>query len=249
MRVNALLKTIGICSLAMCITHNMNAATPPNNENVNLKRAVTGNVYASNWEKKSKAELNEAKAKQIEEQMLRERQIAQFEYVEAVRRSLAAPYPSGKDCSGGMCAPYVAVLKEVLWGFTMDEPITVESIKEYKEVSDRATRNMKAEHAQFDRRLPVVPNLIIGLPVPFVFHASLYKLAADERPYWFWHYTTEPNLGKPKYGKVTWECRDMQNNAVVTRSNFFKDDEKFYMSCNDIASKFAEAENSLQTHR
>lgn len=165
-----------------------------------------------------------------------------IEHAEQVRKSMANPFPLGKDCTRDLCHPYTAVIKEVLWGFSPDEPITADTTQKYASASNNALSNVRSDLYDFSSRMPVVPNLASGLPLPFTFSATNNTLSRDNRPYWFWPYTQDPNPGKKKHGRVTYECKDLTGNVVATLMTNFNEYNTVPLTCNEIASKFAEVQ-------
>lgn len=205
------------------------------------RRAVTASLQASTYRDASEALMLEQRANQIRAETDLARQKATLDQAESVRRSMLLQYPHGKDCSGELCHPYTVFLKDVLWGFTEDEPILPETTGKYKVASDRALYNVQRDLLKFSYKLPVVPNLASGLPLPYSFYAHNNLLSADDRPYWFFPYIADPNPGKLKHGRVVWECRDVRGGVVASRIADFKENRVVEVTCNDIATKFKEA--------
>ena len=181
----------------------------------------------------------ELKNRQMEVEIESTKQRIHNEHADIVRKSMSNQYPVGKDCSRDMCHPYTATIKEVLWGFSTQEPINESTTEVYRQASTRALQNLRTDLFDNSNRMPVVPNLISGLPVPFTFRANNQTLSRDNRPYWFWPYTQDPNPGVNKHGRVTWECKDLTGNVVATLSTSFAEYNDVAVSCNEIASKYA----------
>jgi hypothetical protein len=205
------------------------------------QRAAMENVQASTNRHDAEAALAEQKSRELRSKMAAARQKAHIEKTDAVRKSLHSPHPFGKDCSsGGFCYPYIAKLQHIVWGIPVDEPITPKTEEKFREASDRAMFNLLLDINDFSFREPVVPNLVSGLPLPFTFYASLSTLSADrDQPYWFWRHTIDPLPGKPKKGKVVWDCRDLQGNLMETKTVHFKEYDTVALSCDDVATKFS----------
>eukprot|EP01032_Pedospumella_encystans_P010601 gene10601-12378_t len=181
----------------------------------------------------------ELKNRQMEVEIESTKQRIHNEHADSVRKSMSNQYPVGKDCSRDMCHPYTAAIKEVLWGFSTQESINDSTTEIYRQASARALQNLRTDLFDYSNQMPVVPNLISGLPVPFTFRANNQTLSRDNRPYWFWPYTQDPNPGVNKHGRVTWECKDLTGNAVASLSTSFAEYNDVAVSCNEIASKFA----------
>lgn len=189
----------------------------------------------------SEAYLMEERARQIRAETQLANQKASAENAESVRRSLATKYAYGKDCSSELCHPYSVAIKEILWGFGPGEEINPDNRKKYEEASAQALYNVNSRQVKFLYKLPVVPNLASGLPLPFSVKADNATLSATSDPYWFWPYTKDPNPGKSKHGQATWECRDLDNRSVVTKTVAFQENQEIAFTCNDVATKFAVA--------
>lgn len=161
------------------------------------------------------------------------------DHADSVRKSMASQFPLGKDCTRDLCHPYTATIKDVLWGYSIQEPINEETTRKYSHASSAASNNLRSDLYNFSNLMPVVPNLISGLPIPFTFKATNYTLSRDNRPYWFYPYTQDPNPGMPKHGRVTYECKDLTGNVVATHSVNFNEHDRVALTCNEVASKFA----------
>lgn len=210
------------------------------------RHSGTSNVYTS-----SRTDCAYDLQRQIraETELAEQRKV--IEHAESVHRSMLLPYPFGKDCSRRQCHPYIVAVKDVLWGFTEDEPIHSETIWKYEEANKRALRNVRSNQEQFSMSLPEVPNLASGLPKPYSFTANnflLSRLSANERPYLIFPYISDPNPKKPKHGRIVWECQDLQGEVVASRVNDFKQKNRVVLSCNDIATKFAEADAAYKSY-
>ena len=161
-----------------------------------------------------------------------------------VSESLTKYFPFGKDCTRDLCHPYTVAIKEVLWGFATNEIIKTheETPLKYRKASCKATENLRSDLYDFAGHVPVVPDLSTGLPLPFTFSATNNTLSRDNRPYWFWPYTQDPNPGKKKHGRVTYDCKDLTGNVVATLMTNFNEYNTVPLTCNEIASKFAEVQ-------
>ena len=157
-----------------------------------------------------------------------------------VSESLTKYFPFGKDCTRDLCHPYTVAIKEVLWGFATNEIIKTheETPIKYKSASSKASEDLRSDLYDFAGHVPVVPDLSTGLPLPFTFRATNQVLSRDDRPYWFWPYTQDPNPGRKKHGLVIYECKDLTGRVIATRNTFFDEYDTVTLSCNEVASKF-----------
>jgi hypothetical protein len=199
-----------------------------------LKSAITAKQY-------SESNLMDEKARQIRSETRIAEQRATLDHADAVRRSLANKYAYGKDCSEDICHPYSVAIKEILWGFVVGEEINPDSIIKYEHHSSQALYNVSNRQVQFLYQPPVVPNLASGLPIPFTVKASNSLLSALNEPYWLWPHIKDPNPGKAKHGRATWECKDMNSHVVATKTVEFKENQDIMFNCNDVATQFAAA--------
>mmetsp|Transcript_102035 Transcript_102035/g.200136 ORF Transcript_102035/g.200136 Transcript_102035/m.200136 type:complete len:225 (+) Transcript_102035:63-737(+) len=187
----------------------------------------------------AEANLMEERTRQIRAETRHAEQKAKDEHADSVRRSLAAKHAYGKDCSSDICHPYSVAIKEILWGFAQGEEIDHDSSRKYESASAQALYNVNNKQVDFLYKLPEVTNLSSGLPVPYSVMADNATLSASSEPYWFWPYINDPNPGKLKHGQASWECRDLDNNVVITKTVPFKENQRISFSCNDVATKFA----------
>lgn len=204
-------------------------------------RAASAHLESATYRNASEAYMLEQRANQIAAETHLAKQKGAIELSDSIRRSIAHQYPLGKDCSTELCHPYMVALKDVLWGFTDEEFIDPETTGKYKAASDRALYNLQRDIVKFSYKQPVVPNLVAGLPLPYSFNASNTLLSADDQPYWFYPNIADPNPGKPKHGRIVWECRDVHGGVVASKIADFKENRQVDVSCNDVATKFKEA--------
>lgn len=182
--------------------------------------------------------LTRLKADKAEAETKLTRRRTEWEEADNIRKSISATYPFGKDCSmGNICHPYTMSIEEVLWGYSAAES---GSTHKYAECSSLATLNIKNALFKYHHvYVPTIPNLVAGLPAPFRFRANVSCLSADEKkPYWLWPHSKDPNPGVIKHGRVVYNCINLKNDLIATKSIDFAENELVYMTCNDVPSIF-----------
>lgn len=199
-------------------------------------------VAAATCKHRSEAMLMNEQARKVRAEVQLTEQQTKAAGAENIRRSLASKYAFGKDCaSEEICHPYSVAIKELLWGFSLDEEISPDTTRKYENASSQALYNVNRDQVMFLYKPPVVPNLSSGLPLPYSVQATNTVLSATSQPYWFWPYIEDPNPGKVKHGRATWECRDLMNEVITTKTVAFKENQAIDFTCNDVATKFATA--------
>jgi hypothetical protein len=203
--------------------------------------AERNHINASSIEKLSNAQLLQKQADEIDFN----RNVAQLraadEHAAQIRKAITAPWPYGKDCRSAICQPYLLCIDKVYWGHLQTEEINAQTNAKYENASKRATSNLQREYTQFQKTSHMQTNVISGLPNYFTFYASNWPLSVIKKFYWFWPHIIDPNQGFQKHGMVVYHCKDSFGNKVKTVSQPFDEYDTVELSCNDIATLFAQS--------